>query len=389
MIKKVISKIQTKIFKIGRSNYILAKIVTPLYKMTASDNEKQEVVNNINLFVKGRLKEDSRYMSHLIEDIWFSLYYYKITPDEYFLFEFERLSWVGRNEFVGNTEKEALCYRQEGVNVPTIYRGPCYTIPSTAQIFLDKWSTFEKFKAFFKREVIKIESDEDYDSFSSFYDNHENFVVKPTKGSRGNGVELFEKSKHAESKEDVFKWILSKGVCLMEERMNAVHEIQEFHPLTVQSIRVATYNNKGNVTIIGAYMRIGMGGNFVDSGPGGGMLASINMKTGVVDSEGIDDYGNRYQVHPESGKVILGFCIPKFEDMKKTAVELAKVIPEQKYVGWDLVLTDKGWSMMEGNCGGQFISFQMTIRKGNRAMIEHAFMGRNIEDVEYRIKTKK
>lgn len=50
-------------------------------------------------------------------------------------------------------------------------------------------------------------------------------------------------------------------------------------------------------------------------------------------------------------------------DLVKIAKELALIVKGNRYSGWDLALTDKGWVMIEGNARGQFV-WQMPRQKG-------------------------
>ena len=89
-----------------------------------------------------------------------------------------------------------------------------------------------------------------------------------------------------------------------------------------------------------------------------------------VGQSAIDERMNRYVVHPDSGKAILGFQIPKWEEAKSFVVDLANVLPELKYCGWDLALTNQGWVMVEANGKGLFIGFQMPTQEGFRVEFE-------------------
>lgn len=55
------------------------------------------------------------------------------------------------------------------------------------------------------------------------------------------------------------------------------------------------------------------------------------------------------------------------------AKELANVVPEQRYVGWDLAYTDAGWVMIEGNSWSQFVGPQISQRRGMRSYVDRTF----------------
>ena len=79
-----------------------------------------------------------------------------------------------------------------------------------------------------------------------------------------------------------------------------------------------------------------------------------------------DEKGRSYDVHPDTNHPLVGFKIPRFEEAKELAVELAKVVPDTRYCGWDLALTDKGWVMQEGNWQGGIVAFQCLMQRGYR-----------------------
>lgn len=99
----------------------------------------------------------------------------------------------------------------------------------------------------------------------------------------------------------------------------------------------------------------GCGDSIVDNGGVGGIFSTIDVMTVVVTTSGVSEKGESYISHPDSGVQILGAKIPQWNELLKLVEELAKVIPEQKYVGWDLTLTGSGWIMVKGNANGQLI----------------------------------
>lgn len=74
-----------------------------------------------------------------------------------------------------------------------------------------------------------------------------------------------------------------------------------------------------------------------------------SQKTGTIDSNVIDDYGNVYEKHPLTGKK---FSEVKVQDVKE-AFELCKKaaleVQEVRYVGWDVAFSNKGPVIVEGN----------------------------------------
>ena len=61
--------------------------------------------------------------------------------------------------------------------------------------------------------------------------------------------------------------------------------------------------------------------------------------------------------------------IPKWNELIELVDELMKKLPEYGYIGWDLVLTPKGWCVMEGNYSGEF-TYQMINNRGYKKEFE-------------------
>ena len=276
-------------------------------------------------------------------------------PDEFFFFQYERLSREGIHEFVPNREAARFW---NSLNSKDIYLLTC-----------DKGQTYQFFKPFFKRDLLSF-SDETTDSISSFtafIEKHPSFIVKPTFGNYGNGVKIIKVDRSNVLSQSLFHELISeypKGFTV-EELIKQCSELAAFHPSSVNTVRLTTVRqNNGEIYIIHRpFIRLGQGGRCVDNGGNGGIIASIDYETGII-SGAIDERMNRYVVHPDSGKTILGYHIPHWENAKSFVVKLARVLPDLNYCGWDLALTDEGWVMVEANGKGLFIGFQMPTQMG-------------------------
>ena len=86
--------------------------------------------------------------------------------------------------------------------------------------------------------------------------------------------------------------------------------------------------------------------------------------TGIVVTDGVDEFGGRFEFHPDSKLRFKGWQIPQYEELKDIAAKLIHRMPRgQKYVGFDFALTENGWVLVEGNSLGQFVG-QIAEQKG-------------------------
>ena len=93
----------------------------------------------------------------------------------------------------------------------------------------------------------------------------------------------------------------------------------------------------------------------VDNCNAGGITSNIDLETGVL-SKGILTYfdGNSLtwlDNHPDTGSRISGVQVPGWEDIKMKILDTSAEISHLKYIGWDIVVTENGFVVLEGNNG--------------------------------------
>lgn len=84
----------------------------------------------------------------------------------------------------------------------------------------------------------------------------------------------------------------------------------------------------------------------------GGLSANINLITGELSSATTHPKNNnhvRYDYHPETNVPIKGQIIPNWEFVKKEINNFINKVPMLKLVGWDVLLTETGICIIEGN----------------------------------------
>ena len=261
------------------------------------------------------------------------------NADEFFLFKYEALDDEQRKAFCPEYDHNIFCLRVNDFSV--------------ARIFRNKWATYQKFKPFFKRECIFVETKEDLQrsDLQTFLEQNDVFLAKPIAACCGRGILKL-------TPDLVLQGALShiekgKGV-LLEPYIKQSKEIGLLHPESVNTVRIPTVNYGDRIELFHPFLRIGRGTSFVDNAGAGGIGCNVDVTTGTVICAG-DELGNDFTVHPESKKNLVGYRIPKWNDAVAMVKQLASLVPDVHYVGWDLALTDNGWVLIEANEDGQFL----------------------------------
>ncbi len=273
---------------------------------------------------------------------------YGVLPEEYICYGYKELNDEGKREFI--TE---------------LSRYPIYDIcndPKERHWFDNKYETFKLLKEYYNRDAMLVNNDTTDDALIGFIKNHSRFVLKPLNLYRGIGVETIDASDY-ESESSLVVYIRNRKECIVEEFIVQDETLSVFHPASVNTVRIPAIRTKKGVEVVAPFFRTGTGVSNVDNAAAGGVFAAVDKNTGTVISLGIDEKGNEYLKHPDSGLLFPGFQLPDWDGALKLVEKLMTIKPEIRYVGWDLAHTVKGWVVIEGNHRGQFIG-QMPLHKG-------------------------
>ena len=212
-------------------------------------------------------------------------------------------------------------------------------------IFLNKNEFNERFKKYLNRDYIIL--DDNKSEFKKFIKNKKLIFCKPINGTHGDNME---KINPKEFEGDLYDYLISKNLRLIEEVVTQCKEMNELYPYAINTVRLITVHRyDGKVKIVAAYQRIGNHGYIVDNYNGGGMVVPITEKTGVIEYPAVDKLKNVFHKHPMTGVSIVGFKVPMYKEAVSLAKKAAKVVDEVRYVGWDIAITKKGPTIIEGN----------------------------------------
>lgn len=275
--------------------------------------------------------------------------------DEYFLYDFYHKNIQGRLEYITDKIRWDYYSKLNGYD--------------NLDLFNDKLKTYEVFKAYCNRKVCGIYSMDDIQILSNCFNSDDNVIVKPINSSGGRGVQI---TKYNELNIENLLCDFPDGI-ILEEVLQNHKEFLKFNESSLNSVRVATIRLDTEVVVSFAYARFGRKGSCVDNAFLGGIIANVDIETGVI-TNAKDEKGKEYIYHPDSNCRFIGYEIPMWEEAKALVKELAQVIPENRYTGWDIAFIKDGeigkWVMIEANPRGQFVS-QIATGKGIRREIDY------------------
>lgn len=140
---------------------------------------------------------------------------------------------------------------------------------------------------------------------------------------------------------------------------------RRLYPLTVNTVRVLVVRDveSGEPHVVRAVLRVGNSESYpIDNFSMGGLSIEIDLESGalgrVVAAEG-RFRGQSLHRHPDTGEELTGTCIPGWSTHMRELKALFTQLPYLKYCGFDLILRDNDFIVLEGNSYSQVRLFQM------------------------------
>ena len=159
---------------------------------------------------------------------------------------------------------------------------------------------------------------------------------------------------------------------LCEECIRQHPDIAAFNPSSVNTVRVLTIVDQGKCHHIYAGFRMGRGA-LVDNFHAGGIIASVDVKTGITCMDAIDLDGVHFPVHPDSKLQTLGFQLPNWDKVLEITEKAALRLEGAAMVGWDVAITPEGACLVEGNSEPSHTIIQLPYidsRQGMKKLVE-------------------
>jgi hypothetical protein len=240
-----------------------------------------------------------------------------------------------------------------------------YDHPDFRGLFQDKLAFNRTFGEFLHRDWMEV-TEGNAAELEEFGRKHGTLITKTPMGQAGTGVRRYYAV-------DITDWaefhreLLQRGELLVEEVIVQHGDLAAVCPGTVNTTRVTAFFDGHKAHILAVAQKFGRGA-VSDQMTYGGFYTMLDEK-GHARSAGYDSHENVHEKHPESGFVIADFQLPFFDELAAFIDQVARVVPQVQYVGWDVVITPTGPVLVEGNWGAGVYENKPSvsgIRTGNK-----------------------
>ena len=270
----------------------------------------------------------------LFLDIIYNWYRYGCSDEDYFTLEFYRKNSREKKRWITSRKNNNIVWK---------------TYPKEVIEIFDKKPLFIKKFAKYLRHASIYSGDCSIDEIKEFIEKYGSVIVKPEGGACGHGVHKVSWDQPSQVEELLRE--IKKGHNYMIEQIIVQNKgMSALNPDSVNTIRVETIIDQNGVPHINNMLAmLGTTSAIINNAHAGGIMCHIDQETGIIDSKGVNPEGKRIMIHPASKNVLLVYKLPNWDGIAEYAKQLALVVPEARYIGWDIVILEDGYDVIEGN----------------------------------------
>lgn len=218
----------------------------------------------------------------------------------------------------------------------------------------NKYLSYELLKPYYKRMIVNIEKD-DLESIYDFLNKNKSFFAKKLVSSGGYGVKYL-KTSDFKDYSSIIDYLRKEELLMLEEEIIQHAELNKLNPSCINTLRiVSVLNDKNEVLVLPAIIRVGLNNNKVDNVSFGGSYTLIDDEGKVIMpgfyQENISGKNHNLiiPIHPVTKINPLNFKLPYYQESVEMVKEMAKLNTSCVLVGWDIALSDSGPKLLEFN----------------------------------------
>ena len=184
-------------------------------------------------------------------------------------------------------------------------------------------------------------------------------AVKPAAGTKGIGffkISYDDRSyfinQVEKQPEEIHKLLQQLQGYIVTEYLPAHSSLGRIYPHAANSVRVHVFNDVGSDPLLAcAYIKFGTAeSGVVDNTSAGGVIAEIDIASGKF-SNGLvygDFKTESCPRHPDTGEEMSG-TLPLWDLVKEQLLKISLYLPQLKYLGYDIVITEDSFKIIEIN----------------------------------------
>ena len=181
-------------------------------------------------------------------------------------------------------------------------------------------------------------------------------IAKPLHGSRGSGVVRLGAGD---------PWPVSQTPLLLTPLVQQAAYARNIAPYSGNTIRVLSLRDADGPFVVRAVHRFGTRETApTDNWSQGSLCALVDLQTGTLGravkhprrTGGVLEWVTH---HPDTGAAIEGVNVPHWAEVLNELYRTLEALPELVYVGWDVLVTDERFWVLEGNANTEFNALQV------------------------------
>ena len=230
--------------------------------------------------------------------------------------------------------------------------------PQIMMLYNDKYFAYEKFKEYYKREVITITKIDEADQLIEFAKRHKKIVIKPRYGSLGEGIELCSWRKIQTEKDVAMLLAKDKRGIVAEQCIDQHKDLARYNNNSINTLRVTFIDDQ-----VYYMFRMGTTHHITDSLNRGGLTCGIDADGKIL--RAYNGAGQKFDRNPYSKVMLTGSIVPDIKEVTKLLSELMhNKMLGAKYVGWDMAKSKDGWCIVELNTKPTVVGLEAALDKG-------------------------
>jgi hypothetical protein len=293
----------------------------------------------------------------ILTDVLRSVFTYNISILEYFQFQFydlskqERTAWAGTGHMYEYQLKMNPLDQRDILNNKTLF--------------------YKNYELFFIHRVADTKDIKNEPAVADAILSNPSgkLVFKAAEGKCGAQVAI--RSCAEFDRQRLIEFMKDSEYGLVEEFVEQHPDMNRLSPSAVNTVRIITQlNKKDEVDILGCRLRISVNLS-VDNMAAGNLAAFVEEKSGIVVGPAVysDITKSDAEYHPVTNMRIPGFQIPFWKETLVLAEEAALLHPQNRSIGWDIVITKKGPGLIEGNHDWCKLLWQLPAKKGMKDIL--------------------